>query len=320
MDVSPESRILIDLFLLGRKCKEESLPGRIRLLLEELTEAGVLIRNEAGEVATPGLSLVPVLGLYLFCHTPRANPLFYFGDDSVALLTRLRPRVGGTCLDLCTGPGLQALHAAGFARKVMAVDIKPAVAALAKLNSAINGVSGKVEVKQGNLFEAVGNEQFDYISANPPLLPFPEKSDYPFVGHGGEDGMRVTWRILEGLPRHLADDGCAHLIGTCLSDGILPLCLDSLESVAMKKHLRITMTVVSHTELTCGSDYFKGLVETSAHSMGTDAEEVSSAFKESLERQHATHLCAYFLHCSRNEGSLRLHDMSRENSGNLWYV
>lgn len=42
---------------------------------------------------------------WLLCHRPQPDPLFYIGDDSLALLSRLTPRGKRTALDLCAGPG-----------------------------------------------------------------------------------------------------------------------------------------------------------------------------------------------------------------------
>jgi len=184
----------------------------------------------------------------------------------------------------------------------------------------MNGRQSIVKIYCGNLYEPVVGHVFDTVVANPPLLPCPNHIDYPFVGHGGTDGLRITWRILRGLPEFLAPSGMAQLIGTCLSDGILPLCTDSLATWAEKENMDILMTVTSHHPLVPGSHYFEGLVFTAAIAAGLDRYQVASAYKELLTNQGASHLCAYFMHVTHGTGRLLLQDLASEYSTGLWYV
>lgn len=75
----------------------------------------------------------------------------------------LRP--GQSVLDLGTGSGILAIAAALMgAERVVAVDINPVAASVARENVAMNGVEGRVQVLEGSL-EAV-EPPFDLVLAN----------------------------------------------------------------------------------------------------------------------------------------------------------
>jgi len=44
-------------------------------------------------------------------------------------------------------------------------------------------------------FITSSSAQFEQVVCNPPLLSLPDDLVYPFAGHGGEDGLRVTGEI-----------------------------------------------------------------------------------------------------------------------------
>lgn len=312
-------RPIIDLFLLGKPVRRELLKDKIEDFIDPLCELGVLLQT-GGYVKTPGLVLIPLIGQWLLCQKPQINPKIYFGDDTIALMLRLQPKKGGRCLDLCAGPGSQSLYCSRFASKVTAIEINPIVAALAQLNVYLNQCEEKIEVYCGDLFQPIKGEFFDTIVANPPLLPFPESISYPFVGHGGSDGMAITWKILDGLSSHLAKNGVAQIIGTCLSDGFLPLCSEALHEWAKRKGFDIILTVTSHSPLSSGTPFFEGLVYTAAKVTNMDLPYIQNTYLVSLKSQGASHLCAYFLHISPGNGEFHIQDLSQDSKQNLWYV
>jgi release factor glutamine methyltransferase len=74
-------------------------------------------------------------------------------------------------LDMGTGSGAMAIIAAENSNKVVAVDISPIAVDCARNNANINGVANRVEVRQGNLFDAVeAEERFSLIVFNPPFM------------------------------------------------------------------------------------------------------------------------------------------------------
>jgi hypothetical protein len=62
----------------------------------------------------------------------------------------------------------------------------------------------------GDLFEAMGDERFDLITANPPFVPSPFNTLR--FRDGGRSGEDIQMRVVAGLPRHLAPGGIAQII------------------------------------------------------------------------------------------------------------
>ena len=314
--------ILIDLFLLNKPVSLEKAEFILGEIIPSLLSMGVISFSlDKKSIFCSDLILIPILGVWLFCQKPQPNPTLYFGEDSIALLLRIQPKKGGRCLDLCSGPGIQSIYSGLFSDEVIAVEINPVAVALAKLNLAINECNGKIKIYCGNLYEPLKPQKFDNIVANPPLLPFPEESHYPFVGHGGKDGLKITRKILDGLPEFLDSSGTAQLIGTTLSDGIQPLCVDWLKSWAHKSMMNVLMTITTHRTLSLGSFFFDGLINTSLQSsVNLDKEAIIKSYQNSLANQGATHLCAYFLHITKGSGNFYLQDLAPEEDIGLWYI
>ena len=315
----PQLRPALDLFLLGKRVQAADCAGPLRDLFEPLAQLCVLDIQE-DTVMTTDLILLPLFGFWLFCQKPQVNPTLYFGDDSIALLLRQRPPLGGTCLDLCSGPGVQAIWANHFASRMTSVEINSFAQAIAKINMCMNGCSDRIEVLCGNLYDPVAGRHFDAIIANPPLLPFPEHIAYPFVGHGGADGLSVTWKILDGLPAHLAPEGHAQIIGTCLSDGLLPLCIERLSAWACAQKMRVLFTITKCVPLRPGIRFFDLLVETAVMSTGEPSERIAHAYAKSLDEQCASHLCFFYLYLSHGEGGIILQDLSLEDQPGGWFL
>lgn len=310
-------RASMGLLLFHESVPVDSLPGPLAGRIPALIAAGVC--EQVGEtVQVPTLILVRTHGLWLFVHPPQMSPTLYFGDDSLALAHRLAPR--GRCLDLCAGPGVQALLCATCAGPVVAAEINPVAAALCRVNVALNGLSDRVSVRCGDLYDCADGEVFDTVTANPPLLPIPSGLPYPFVGDGGPDGLRVVRRILARLPAHLAPGGQAKLIGMTLSDGLLPLVLVELETWAKANGFDATMTVTGHASAGLDAPWVRGVAATVAAHAHKDYSRVRAALAEGYAALEATHVCAYALSLRRGPGSLRYIDVSAAGESWAWFV
>jgi hypothetical protein len=119
-----------------------------------------------------------------------------------------------TVLDLGTGCGIQALHAARHARRVVATDISRRALDLARLNAAVNGVSN-IELRLGSLFEPVEGETFDRVVSNPPFVITPRGDGVPAYEYrdGGLVGDAVVASVIAGAGSSLAPGGVAQLLG-----------------------------------------------------------------------------------------------------------
>ncbi len=142
---------------------------------------------------------------------------------------------GGRALDLCTGSGCVAISLA-LARKgarILATDASEDALALARENAAALGAV--VEFATGDLWSAVrAGGRFDVVAANPPYIPTkelaglsPEVRREPCIAlDGGEDGLAVLRRIVEGGPRFLAPGGTLVVEMHESHESVLPgLCL-----------------------------------------------------------------------------------------------
>lgn len=90
-----------------------------------------------------------------------------------AVLDEVRP--GDRVLDMGTGSGVNAVLAAGRGARVLAVDINPDAVAAASANVERNGVAGRVEVRESDVFAAVDrvvDGVFDLIVFDPPFRWF----------------------------------------------------------------------------------------------------------------------------------------------------
>lgn len=143
------------------------------------------------------------------CVSVPSDQVMFVGTDSRWLARATVRRPVQAALDLCTGSGVHAILAARHAKRVVAVDINARAARCAQFNSRVSGAD-HIEVVVGDLYEPVGQERFDLITANPPFVPSPvEQLRYR---DGGRSGEEVQRRIIAGLPQHLAAGGIAQIV------------------------------------------------------------------------------------------------------------
>ncbi|GGS80267.1 hypothetical protein DYH53_26665 [Klebsiella pneumoniae subsp. pneumoniae] len=313
-------RTLMELFLLGRAVPQDDLPPRIAAVIPGLVSAG-LVKTGQGAVWLPNLILLRPMGQWLWCQRPHPSPTMYFGDDSLALVHRMVTYRGGRALDLCAGPGVQALTAALRSEHVTAVEINPVAAALCRTNIAMNGLSDRMEVRLGSLYDVVRGEVFDDIVSNPPLLPVPEDVQFAFVGDGGRDGFDISWTILDGLPEHLSDRGACRIVGCVLSDGYVPVVMEGLGEWAAKHDFDVLLTVTAHVEAHKDSSFLRSMSLMSSAISGRPAEELQERYAADYAELGGSHVAFYELCARRGGGSARLADVSAtKRSAEVWFV
>ena len=210
-----------------RQDAEEPLPVLARLFLGgEAIEAGLaeaalapLAPSELGELLTIRNGLVrarvrldPFEGLLIASdfagHLVRNHVLGIGGGTRMLAGLAVRRR-GETVLDLCTGSGALALLAARHADRVVGVDLNRRALRLARANTALNGVAG-VEWRHGDLFEPVGDEQFDLVIANPPFIVSPGRE--LLFRDGGLDDDSLSRAVVEGAAARLREGGYAQIL------------------------------------------------------------------------------------------------------------
>ncbi|GGY47591.1 methyltransferase [Streptomyces anulatus] len=142
-------------------------------------------------------------------------------DTLLLALAMRREGIGpGTdLLDLCTGSGALALHAARLGARVTAVDISRRAVASARLNTALARLP--VTVRRGDLLRALPGRTFDAVVSNPPYVPAPDPTA-PRHGAGrswdaGPDGRVVLDRICDDAFAALRPGGLLLLVQSGLS-------------------------------------------------------------------------------------------------------
>lgn len=319
----PELQPYIDLLLLCRTVRLSELDPEVAEAVRALVGLNLFSLDDEDNdlVCSNNVVLHPVFGIWMFYEVPNQSASAYFGQDSVALLSRQVPVVGGRCLDLCSGPGIQALYAAKQGESVASVEVNLLAADLARINALMNDLDEQIEVRCGDLYRVVkSDERFDRITANPPLLPLPEEIPYVFIGHGGDDGFKVTWRILKGLSEHLAENGTAQIIGFGLGHSGEPLFAEPLREIAEQTGLDVTVNIVNHIPMSRGDEFFVKLSQTSQSYCGKPLEEIEDALEACLQRQNADEYVVFELFCRPGNGSVSVQDLSDGRETNLWYV
>lgn len=241
-------------------------------------------------------------GVFIFAQSPSFARKFYYGTDSLALGSLILP-VSGRVLDICTGPGAQAMLCAKTSETVWGVDANPDVEALFYFNAAFNGVASRVAfVHSDVMLDRLPYKDLDRVVCNPPLLPVPQGIQFPYVGNGGEDGLTITRRIVEQLGALLAPTGKAQIIGTCLGND-KPF-LDDLAETMSNAGLRALFILPCRHDLKSVSNapMLSSLVKTAVGS-GHEEEDAVASYSDMLTRLQATHLYSFYLIASpRAEG------------------
>lgn len=140
-------------------------------------------------------------------------------ETVIEVARRLRTDPAAPCrvLDLCTGSGAIAISLAKElpGASVIAVELSPDAAALARRNAERNGVADRVDIRVGDLFAPVAGERFDLIASNPPYIATAvittlaaEVRREPMLAlDGGPDGLVFYDRICAAAAAHLEPGG-----------------------------------------------------------------------------------------------------------------
>lgn len=152
----------------------------------------------------------------------------------IALRGMKKPRV----LDLCTGSGAIGISIKTLipSAEVTLADVSRDALDVAHKNA--HDLNADVDVRHGDLFKAVGRDQFDLIASNPPYIPrgdidaLQKEVQYePLLAlDGGEDGLDVYRRIAKEAPAHLKPKGYVYLeVGIGQADAVLQLIRENID-------------------------------------------------------------------------------------------
>jgi methylase of polypeptide subunit release factors len=140
----------------------------------------------------------------------RPDHVLGIGGASTTLASWTVRRPVDRALDLGTGCGVQSLHLATHARRVVATDVNRRALWLAGLNAELNEVT--LDLRDGSLFQPVRGERFDLIVTNPPFVISPATGERLVYRDSGVPGDGVVEEIVRAIPQHLVPGGLGQVL------------------------------------------------------------------------------------------------------------
>ncbi|MHA6512685.1 DUF7059 domain-containing protein [Tessaracoccus sp. Z1128] len=146
--------------------------------------------------------------------TAPTRPDYVLGvSPASSTLAQITPRERvGSALDLGTGCGVQSLHLARHASRVVATDVNPRALELARLTAELNGVA--LDLRAGSLYDPVQGERFDLIVSNPPFVMSPptHEADTLTYREANFEGDSLVETLVRGAADHLTPGGSLQLL------------------------------------------------------------------------------------------------------------
>lgn len=154
------------------------------------------------------------LGELALGHAIPEHHVLGVGGASTTLSALMVPARVELALDLGTGCGIQALHVARHAKRVIATDISQRALTLARFNAELNGFTN-IEFRLGSLFDPVAGESFGHMVCNPPFVITPRSEGVPEYEYrdGGMVGDGIVQAVIVGAESALEPGGIAQLLG-----------------------------------------------------------------------------------------------------------
>ncbi|MBN4926374.1 class I SAM-dependent methyltransferase [Hoyosella rhizosphaerae] len=143
--------------------------------------------------------------------TVRPDHVLGVGAASLSLLRATPTEPVQTVLDIGTGCGVQALHAATYAQDVTATDISERSLMVTAAASALNDIP--IDLLHGSWFEPVSGRTFDQIVANPPFVVSGPSVELTYRDSGLELDGASEIMVRESL-EHLNPGGTAILLAS----------------------------------------------------------------------------------------------------------
>jgi methylase of polypeptide subunit release factors len=213
---------LVRLLLLGDPEPERDVAAALAPLdIDRAVAAGLLDRG--GDRVRAALDLRPLdLGHgtrwvisdpddSLRRRTLTADHVLGVGQASLSLLRATPATPADSVLDLGTGCGVQAAHAAGYARTVTGTDISARALWLAQATVALNDLD--IELLEGSWFEPVAGRRFDRVVANPPFVVGPARIEHTYRDSGlALDGASEL--VVSQVPALLRPGGIATMLAS----------------------------------------------------------------------------------------------------------
>ncbi|MDQ2755377.1 MAG: class I SAM-dependent methyltransferase [Actinomycetota bacterium] len=118
-----------------------------------------------------------------------------------------------SALDLGTGCGVQSLHLADHAERIVATDVSARALAYARFNATLAEID--LDLRDGSLLDPVEGERFDLVVSNPPFVITPRGEGVPLYEYrdGGLVGDGLVESLVRDVGEHLEPGGVAQFLG-----------------------------------------------------------------------------------------------------------
>lgn len=267
--IQSEGQLLIKTLMLGESI---SLDDANHIFGDEgirfLLQSNMFFLNQNTLIGN-GYVLLPVNDLFLIVSLPSSYSNtkskfsdIYIGQDSMRLQQMLINKHFHKVLDLCSGSGVQGLHYSKFSDEIRAVELNDNAVIAAILNAKINGCLN-YKINKGDLYQELPKgTKFDCIISNPPYVPIPKDIEVAMCGDGGEDGMDIAKRIIDGYGEYLQPGGYAYMVLECVGDEDEPYILNYFRERLKTGEINVSIinksTVIAQAaasaKLACGKD------------------------------------------------------------------
>jgi release factor glutamine methyltransferase len=152
------------------------------------------------------VSITEINGFTLTIRPGVFHPALYHSSRILADEVSNRNLSGKRVLDMGTGSGIIALHAARGGADVVGVDVNPEAVGCARENVRANGYETRIRVAEGDLFSCLKGEKFDTIVWNPPFYIGNPRNPEQRAWRAGEDYQKLQ-EFASQLLLHLNDGG-----------------------------------------------------------------------------------------------------------------
>lgn len=209
--------VLLRLFLFDVPvAREAAVAALTPVPLELLAEAGILSLSDG--FVRANVAITPVDGFLVAVDLPShfvsggaSEAVVGISNSSRLLADATVRRPVRRALDLGTGNGFQALHAATHSKEVLALDVNSRAALFTRINALLNDLPNIMPLV-GDGYAPVAGQQFDLIVGN---LPFVVSPGQRFVYRDSTLGRdEFARRIFADTPALLAEGGFGHFLAS----------------------------------------------------------------------------------------------------------
>lgn len=109
------------------------------------------------------------------------------------------------------------------------------------------------------------------------------------------------------------------IIGTTLSDGVLPLCVDELEDLSTRLQRKIWLSVIGNLPVSAGSHFRDVLIDSAVGNGAVDRAAVAEGYADLFSDTGATHVSIFHISVVPGSG-LSIMDLADVERTSLWHL